>query len=104
MMNHADSAVPNETSQIVIRCRRGDSRPRPKIQRPMKVDSRKNAASPSIASGAPKMSPTKREYCDQFMPNWNSWISPVTTPTANEIRNSFPKKVTWRAYISFPVR
>ena len=66
----------------------------PKIHKPMNVDSRKNAARPSIASGAPKMSPTKREYCDQFMPNWNSWMSPVTTPTANEIRNSFPKNVT----------
>ena len=97
MMNQADSADPNETSQIVARCSRGEIRPLPKIHSPMKVDSRKNAARPSIASGAPKMSPTKREYCDQFMPNWNSWMSPVTTPTANEIRNSFPKNVTWRA-------
>ena len=54
---------------------------------PEKVDSRKNAASPSIASGAPKTSPTKREYVDQFMPNWNSWMIPVTTPTANEIEH-----------------
>ena len=104
MMNQADSAVPKETSQMVARCRRGDSRPRPKIHRPMNVDSRKNAARPSMASGAPKMSPTKREYCDQFMPNWNSWMSPVTTPTANEIRNSLPKNVTCRAYSSLPVR
>ena len=69
MMNHADSALPNETSQIVARCSRGEIRPLPKIQRPMNVDSRKKAARPSIASGAPKMSPTKREYCDQFIPN-----------------------------------
>ncbi len=94
MMNHADNADPNETSQIVARCNRGDRRPLPKIHKPMNVDSRKNAARPSIASGAPKMSPTNREYCDQFMPNWNSWMSPVTTPTANEIRNNFPKNVT----------
>ena len=33
----------------------------PKIHRPMNVDSRKNAISASIASGAPKTSPTKRE-------------------------------------------
>ncbi len=37
------------------------SRSQPKIHRPRNVDSRKNASSPSIASGAPKMSPTKRE-------------------------------------------
>ena len=45
----------------VARCTRGDSLPRPKIQRPMKVDSRKKAARPSMASGAPKTSPTYRE-------------------------------------------
>ena len=61
MMNQAESAEPIETSQIVTRCTRGDNRPLPKIQRPMNVDSRKKAARPSIARGAPKMSPTKRE-------------------------------------------
>jgi hypothetical protein len=30
----------------------------PKIHRPRNVDSRKNASSPSMARGAPKMSPT----------------------------------------------
>ena len=29
---------------------------------------------------------------------------PVTTPTANEIRKSLPKKLTCRAQIAFPVR
>jgi hypothetical protein len=29
------------------------------------------------------MSPTNREYADQFMPNWNSCTMPVTTPSAN---------------------
>ena len=57
-MKYADSTVPNAVSQIVARCTRGDSLPQPNIHSPMKVDSRKNAASPSIASGAPKMSPT----------------------------------------------
>ena len=37
------------------------SRSQPKIHSPRKVDSRKNAARPSIASGAPNTSPTKRE-------------------------------------------
>jgi hypothetical protein len=40
-----------------------------------------------IASRAPGTSPTKREYADQFMPNWNSCTMPVTTPTAKLIRN-----------------
>ena len=64
----------------------------PKTQSPRKVDSRKNAARPSIASGAPKTSPTYREYADQFMPNWNSWTRPVTTPTATLMSSSVPKK------------
>ncbi len=81
-MKYALIVVPAAASQIVARCSRGLSRPRPKIHRPRNVDSRKNAISPSIASGAPKMSPTKREYTDQFMPNWNSCTMPVTTPRA----------------------
>ena len=48
-------------SQMVARCTPFPRRPQPKIQSPMKVDSRKKASSPSMASGAPKMSPTKRE-------------------------------------------
>ena len=76
----------------------------PKIHRPRNVDSRKNAASPSIASGAPKMSPTYSEYADQFIPNWNSWTMPVTTPSAKLIRNSLPKKRVSRSQRSSPVR
>ncbi len=68
----------------------------PKIHSPTNVDSTKNAASPSMASGAPNTSPTKREYVDQFMPNWNSWMIPVTTPTANETSMILPQKVTCR--------
>ena len=40
---------------------RGESRFQPKIQRPRNVASRKNAARPSIASGAPKTLPTNFE-------------------------------------------
>jgi hypothetical protein len=36
------------------------------------------------------MFPTKLEYSDQFMPNWNSCTIPVTTPGAKLIRNSVP--------------
>ena len=66
------------------------SRSQPKIHRPRKTDSMKKASSASSASGAPKMSPTNREYSLQFMPNWNSWTMPVTTPMAKLIRKSLP--------------
>ncbi len=82
-MKYALTFVPMAASQIVQRCTFGLSTLRPKIHSPRKVDSRKNAIRPSIASGAPKTSPTNREYRDQFMPNWNSWTMPVTTPSAN---------------------
>ena len=90
MMNAADRAVPMATAQIQARCTRFGRRPHPKIHKPRKVDSRKNAASPSIASGAPNTSPTKREYADQFMPNWNSCTRPVTTPMAMLMTRSVP--------------
>ncbi len=64
--------MPSATSQMVARWTRGESRFHPKIQSPRNVASRKNAASPSIASGAPKTLPTYFEYTDQFIPNWNS--------------------------------
>jgi hypothetical protein len=57
----------------------------------MNVDSRKKAASPSMASGAPETSPTWRESSLQFMPNWNSCTIPVTTPTAKLISISLPQ-------------
>ncbi len=60
-MKYADSWVPMATSQIEARCTFFGSRSQPKIHSPRKVDSRKKASSPSIASGAPKMSPTNFE-------------------------------------------
>jgi hypothetical protein len=60
-MKKADSAVEPATAHAHARCTPFDSRPQPKIHRPRNVDSTKNAASPSTASGAPKMSATKRE-------------------------------------------
>lgn len=56
----ADRTVPVEASQMQARCTRFGSRSHPKIHSPRNVDSRKNASRPSIASGAPKMSPTNR--------------------------------------------
>ena len=78
-----------------------DSRSQPKIHSPMKVDSRKNATSASSASGAPKMSPTNREYSDQFIPNWNSCTIPVTTPAAKLMRKSLLKNLVSRSHSSF---
>jgi hypothetical protein len=50
------------------------------------------------------MSPTKREYALQFMPNWNSCTIPVTTPMAKLIRNSLPQNLVARRYRGAPVR
>ncbi len=61
MMKNAESQLPSAKSQTVARWRRGPSLFQPKIQRPRKVDSSMNAASPSMASGAPKTSPTNVE-------------------------------------------
>ena len=77
--------------RCVTRCTRLGSTSQPNSHSPRNVDSRKNAARPSIASGAPNTSPTNREYADQSIPNWNSCTSPVTTPTATLISSSVPK-------------
>ena len=79
-------------------------RSQPKTHRPRKVDSKKKAARPSMASGAPKTSPTKREYADQFMPNSNSCTMPVTTPMATLISSRVPKKRVRRLWSGLPVR
>jgi hypothetical protein len=60
-MKYAESNVPTAANQMHARWRRFGSFSQPKIHRPRNVDSRKNASRPSIASGAPKMSPTYRE-------------------------------------------
>ena len=105
MMNAADSVAPTQTSQTVSRCTRRGSTCQPNTHRPRNVDSRKNAARPSIASGAPNTSPTKREYADQFMPNSNSCTSPVTTPTATLISSRVPKnRVSRRSESGLPER
>ena len=91
MMNAPDSTLPKNTAQIVARCTRRGSLSQPNSHNPRNVDSRKNAASPSIASGAPKMFPTSREYAPQFIPNWNSCTSPVTTPIATLMTSRTPK-------------
>src|SRR5690625_4579832 len=89
----ADIIVPNDTSQMDKRCTRFDKRSQPNTQIPIKVDSKKNARSASIAKEGPNTSPTKREYVDQFIPNWNSCKIPVTTPTAKLMRKSLPQNL-----------
>ena len=104
MMNAADSIAPTATSQTVNRWTPRGSTFQPNSHSPRKVDSRKNAARPSIASGAPNTSPTNREYADQFIPNWNSCTSPVTTPIATLIRSSVPKNLVSRSGPGSPER
>ena len=101
MMNAADrTRCRATTAQIVARWTRRGSLSQPNSHSPRNVDSRKNAASPSIASGAPKMFPTSREYAPQSIPNWNSCTSPVTTPIATLITSSVPKNRVSRRYSS----
>jgi len=49
---------PSATRKVTMRCWTLPRRFQPKKNSPTNVDSRKNAISPSIASGTPKMSPT----------------------------------------------
>ena len=96
--------VPAMTSQATTTCAFLEILPQPKIQTPKNVDSMKKDKRASKARGAPKISPTKREYSDQPMPNWNSWTIPVATPRAKFTRNSFPKNRVAFSQYSLPVR
>ena len=103
-MKYADSHVPSAAIQIVARCSRAGSWFQPKIHSPRNVASSMNAARPSIASGAPNTPPTKLEYADQLIPNWNSCTRPVATPIAKLISSSVPKNRVSRSHASSPVR
>jgi len=92
-IHSAEMLEPIATSQMAAVCAHSGSLPSPKTHTPRKIDSRKKASSASTASGAPKMSPMKRAYSDQFMPNWNSWTMPVTTPMAKLMTNSLPQNL-----------
>src|SRR5215212_7442339 len=61
-IHKAEKSAPMATNQMEAKCTFSGIFPSPKIHTPRKVDSRKNASSDSKASGAPKISPTKREY------------------------------------------
>jgi hypothetical protein len=57
-IHRAEKLAPSAISQVTTMCCSLLIRSQPKKNRPTKVLSRKNAIRPSIASGAPKMSPT----------------------------------------------
>ena len=62
MIQKAESVAPSATISDANQCSDARRRAsRPKSSSPRKPDSRKKAKTPSAASGAPKMSPTKRE-------------------------------------------
>ncbi len=102
-MKNAERLVASANNQMAARCTFFDTRSQPKIHRPRKTDSTKKAARASIASGAPKTSPTKREYSLHAIPNWNSCQMPVTTPSAKLISRSLPKNLVSRSHRSFLV-
>ena len=74
------------------KCASFERRFSPKRKRPRKVDSRKKAKTPSIASGWPITPPVRRENSDQLVPNWNSIGMPVTTPRRKLMAKIFAQK------------
>ena len=57
----AERVEPSQVSQMKIACTPGLKRSQVNIHTPRKVDSMKKASSASMAKGAPKISPMKRE-------------------------------------------
>ena len=57
-IQRADRLEPIAVRKVTARCWRLVSRSHPRKNKPMNVDSRKKAIRPSMANGAPKMSPT----------------------------------------------
>jgi hypothetical protein len=70
------------TIQISVRCAHRFSLSQPKIHRPRKVDSMKNAIIVSRASAEPNALPANSVSPLHAMPSWNSMTSPVTMPIA----------------------
>ena len=69
-IHSAERFEPKATAQIAVACNFLHRRSQAKIHTPRNTDSRKKTSSVAMAKGAPKMSPTKREYSDQFMPSF----------------------------------
>ena len=60
-IHQADSVAPMPVSHVAARWKPRDTLPHPKYITATNVDSMKKATMPSMASGAPKMSPTNHE-------------------------------------------
>ncbi len=83
MMIHVALKVAPSTTMVVANSQsRLPRRWPPKSMSPRKPPSSMKAKMPSAASRLPKMLPTKREYTDQLVPNWNSCTMPVAMPMA----------------------
>ena len=104
MMNAADSAAPTATIQTVNRCTRLGSTFQPNNHSPRNVDSRKNAARPSMASGAPNTSPTNREYVRPVHPELELLHQPGDHADAMLISSSVPKNRVSRRSSGLPDR
>ena len=83
-MKKPESQLPTSSATAAAKCPRRPSRRSPQTSRARKLDSRKKAKSPSIASVCPMTPPVRAEKAAQLVPNWNSIGTPVTTPMANE--------------------
>ena len=96
MIQIALKCAPRATITVEKKCMRGPTRSHPNSRMARKPDSRKKAKMPSAASGLPKMSPTKREYAAQLVPNSNSITMPVPTPSAKiSPKMRTQKRVIW---------
>src|ERR1035437_228901 len=87
-----DKCPPIKTSKADSQYTPFDTLFLPNTNTPIKTDSRKNATTPSIARMGPKMSPTILEYDDQLLPNENSMVIPVATPTTKITPKSLARK------------
>ncbi len=76
----AENMEPSHTPRVAMKCTRGLTRFQPKSSTPRNPLSKAKAKMPSAASALPNMSPTKREYVAQLVPNSNSMTMPVATP------------------------
>ena len=104
MMKKPEIHEPTKTMNAAPKCASSESRFSPKRNRPRKVDSRKNANTPSIASGWPMTPPVRRANSDQLVPNWNSMGMPVTTPSRKLMAKIFAQKREAWFQRSLPVR
>jgi hypothetical protein len=81
---------------MVARCTQRDSLSQPNSHKPGNVDSRKKAASPSIASGAPNMLPTSLNLLNHLSPVRRAVLPYVHPAPVLHVRVVSPAEVTER--------